>query len=88
MTRSALFFDQDVVTARDASAFTAAHARLEVEDAARSRWLALVVRLGGRCQRCGATVSDPCLARHPGACSRCSRRGFTPRIRLRLEVVR
>lgn len=45
------------------------------EDARRTAWLDLVVKQGGTCRTCGATVADRFISLHPGACATCMKRG-------------
>ena len=57
-----------LVAARTAAAFAA-------EDEQRREWLDWVIKRGGTCRRCGATVSDAGLQVHPGVCGSCFSHG-------------
>ncbi len=49
-------------------------ARLAPADARRSEYLDWLVKKGGTCRGCGATVVDAGLVEHPGVCGSCYRR--------------
>jgi hypothetical protein len=53
-------------------------ARLAEQDGRRREYLDLLVMVGGTCRRCRGTVNDSLLARHPGVCARCFKRGLRP----------
>jgi hypothetical protein len=54
---------------------TDAFAAQDAEVKARLDWL---VKVGGKCHGCGATVADAQLEKHPGVCSLCFRKKHLP----------